>query len=170
MIQGQALTFAREVATTRELQPFWEQAPILSTLSSYTRDEIPVLQFFSPSSMNLKTEKSPVTINKLISRSLCIHFYTLSIHGSPVLPPLNSSQSLILLYLQCLFSGVSMYPTATDFYLTLFPLHTHTHKKKNRVICCQHILPSTISISSVCLNYKLSIPGTSICEESSVSI
>lgn len=93
------------------------------------RDEIPVLQFFSPRSMNLKTEKSPVTINKLISRSLCIHFYTLSIHGSPVLPPLNSSQSLILLYLQCLFSGVSMYPTTTDFYLTLFPLHTHTHKK-----------------------------------------
>lgn len=138
MIQGQALTFVQKVATTRELQPSWEQAPILSTLSSYLRDEIPVLQFFSPSSISLKTEKSPTTTNKFKDPFASISTPSLStVHAVP--PPLKLSQPLVLLYLQCPFPRVSMYPTATDFYLTLFPLQTHT--KKGNIFAANTFFP-----------------------------
>lgn len=50
-----------------------------------------------------------------------------TVHAVP--PPLKLSQPLLLLYLHCPFPRVSMYPTATDFYLTLFPLQTHTQKR-----------------------------------------
>lgn len=51
---------------------------------------------------------------------LCILYYWLNLYL-----PLNPFQSLIPLYLHGLFPRISTYPKTTDFYLTLFPLHTH---------------------------------------------
>lgn len=121
--QGQALTFVRKGATRRELEPSWEHAQVFPPLPSYC-DGILVLQLFLPDQtldskvlnyyqrFYLKTHLQPFV-------HILYHWLKLYL----VIKPFSVPNT----HLHGPFPKISMYPTTTDFYLTLFPLHTQKY-------------------------------------------